>query len=167
MLTQLELKSILHYDPKTGTFTRLTNKGPSKKGDVAGTQSHPRGYVQISVKSKSYYAHRLAWLYMKGYMPEMVDHINGNTSDNKFANLRKCSMSENMQNLKQSGSSKNKSGHIGVYCTDGKWYATIRCIKNNNRKKLRYGPFGTKKEAIAAYNSAKTMLHQFQPELIR
>ena len=168
MLTQAELKAVLHYNPKTGRFTRLVSKGPSKKGDIAGTQSHPRGYVQISVKSKSYYAHRLAWLYVTGHTPYMIDHINGDTSDNTFKNLRECSMSENMQNMKRTGNCKNKSGHIGVCQLKGRWKAQIRYVDENQKRQIvTIGHYSTKKEAIAAYNSAKAILHKFHPSLTR
>ena len=111
MLTQSELKSALRYNKNTGQFVRLVNgKGPNnQKGNVAGTHSHPRGYVQISVKSKSYYAHRLAWLYVHGYMPAEIDHINGNTSDNRLRNLRECSKPQNMQNLKRAGKDRKST----------------------------------------------------------
>lgn len=168
MLSQAELKSILKYDPKTGVFVRLKNQGPAKKGDVAGTQSHPRGYIQISVKSVSYYAHRLAWLYMKGYLPPMVDHKDGDTSNNKWGNLRECSMPENMQNLRRSGSAVNKSGHVGVNLHQGKWKARIRYVdQKGNKQRVDLGRYNTKNEAIAAYNSAKATLHHFHPSLTR
>lgn len=170
MLTQSELKSALRYNKNTGQFVRLVDgKGPNnQKGNVAGTHSHPRGYIQISVKSKSYYAHRLAWLYAHGYMPAEIDHINGNTSDNRLRNLRECSKPQNMQNLKRAGNSKNKSGHIGVYQSKNKWRASIRYTTNDDKRiKLTIGSYESKKEAIAAYNAAKLLLHNFQPTLIR
>ena len=167
MITHDELKRRLHYEPKTGLFTRLINKGPGKKGAIAGHQTHPKGYVQISVASRQYYAHRLAWFYVTGNWPKLIDHINGITSDNRFSNLRECSMSENMQNLKSVGSRINKSGHIGVFQIDGKWHSSIRYMQNGKRKKVRMGPYSTKKEAIAAYRSAKSMLHRFHPENTR
>lgn len=170
MLTQSELKSGLRYNKTTGQFVRLVSgKGPNnQKGTIAGTQSHPRGYVQISVKSKTYYAHRLAWFYIHGYMPEEIDHVNGDTSDNRLQNLRECSKSQNMQNLKRAGNSKNKSGHIGVCKIRGKWRAAIRyTTADNKRTKLTIGEYGSIKEAVAAYNAAKRLLHNFQPTLIR
>lgn len=170
MLTQSELKSALRYNKNTGQFVRLiSGKGPNnKKGSLAGTHSHPRGYVQVSVKSKSYYAHRLAWLYVYGYMPVEIDHINGNTSDNRLRNLRECSKPQNMQNLKKSGNSRNKSGHIGVCLVKGRWKAAIRHVDENNRRiNTCLGYYQTKPEAIAAYSAAKLLLHTFQPTLIR
>lgn len=169
VITQSELQKLLHYNRKTGVFTRLTSsKGPAKKGDVAGHQTHPRGYVQISLKSKGYYAHRLAWLYVTGNWPKMIDHINGDTSDNRFVNLRECSMSENMQNLKRSGNSRNRSGQIGVSLHKGRWRAVIRYTdKDGKRKRMTIGHYSSPQEATAAYNSAKLTLHRFHPSNTR
>ena len=168
MLSQSQLKSLVHYNQKTGVFTRLVSKGPAKKGDVAGYRTHPKGYVQMSVKSKIYYAHRLAWLYVTGSWPKAIDHINGDTSDNRFVNLRECSMSENMQNLKRSGNSKNKSGQIGVCKVGNRWRAAIRYTdENGKRKRMTIGRYSSPQEATAAYRSAKSMLHRFHPENTR
>lgn len=88
-LTQDRLREILHYDPVTGAFTRLTRVAKRTNiGDVAGHVSS-KGYVLIKIKGKSYSAHRLAWLYMTGVWPKTcVMHDDGNTQNNCFSNLR-------------------------------------------------------------------------------
>jgi len=54
----------------------------------------------IGLLGKRYYAHRLAWLYVYGVWPDGdTDHINRNKHDNRIANLRSCSRSENMLNV--------------------------------------------------------------------
>lgn len=78
MVTQEELKKQLQYSKHTGLFTRLTSpNGKNKVGEIAGTIDK-NGYVKISIKSKAYKAHRLAWLYEFGNFPtKHLDHING------------------------------------------------------------------------------------------
>ena len=50
---------------------------------------HSTGYVRIGVDGGKYTAHCLAWLYTHGVWPsDQIDHINGNRSDNRIANLR-------------------------------------------------------------------------------
>ncbi len=114
MLTQSELKSRLHYNSETGIFTYLKQTNNTiKVGDVAGTlKSH--GYIAISVNNKIYYAHRLVWLYMYGEFPSnLIDHINGNRSDNSLNNLREANKLQNNRNAKIN--KNNVSGVKGVY----------------------------------------------------
>lgn len=105
MITQSELKYKLHYNENTGIFTRI------KTGEIAGFIRN--GYIIIGINQKEYRAHRLAWLYVYGYMPnKFIDHINLNKSDNRICNLRQATKSQNAMNVKLS--SKNKSGYKGV-----------------------------------------------------
>lgn len=99
-LTQAILKEYLHYCPITGNFTRLKlhNKpGGLKIGDLAGS-NNGRGYLKINLLGSRYYAHRLAFLYMEGEIPELIDHINRDKSDNSWANLRKATKEQNLYN---------------------------------------------------------------------
>ncbi len=62
LLTQSKLKELLHYDPKTGDFTRkVATCNSIKIGDVAGYQ-RPDGYIIIHLLKTRHLAHRLAWL---------------------------------------------------------------------------------------------------------
>jgi hypothetical protein len=111
-LTQQELKAVLHYDPDTGLFTAVETKRNRKAGQVVGSASH-EGYLSVSIRKKRHLLHRLAFLYMLGEMPKLlVDHINGNPSDNRWCNLREVSCQENLLNAKLS--KRNKTGHKGV-----------------------------------------------------
>ena len=85
MITQSELKKILNYNPDTGIFTKVLKNGTIQRRGF----SYARVYIGITINRKTYLAHRLAWLYMTGEFPKyMTDHINGNTEDNSFSNLR-------------------------------------------------------------------------------
>jgi len=98
MITQEELKEILHYDPITGIFTSLVNRGSKvHKGDTLGSLE-PRGYLRIRINYKFYKLHRLAFLYMEGYMPIEVDHKNRIRTDNHWDNLRAATRLENTHN---------------------------------------------------------------------
>lgn len=160
MITQDELKQILHYDIETGIFIWKKKIGAKTAvGSVAGTIS--RGYRKIMLNYKLYSAHRLAWLYIYGEFPkDLIDHINGIKSDNRMCNLRQATQSQNLQNQKKSH--KNSlTGEIGVhihhYAKKKKFVAHIRV--NGKQKTLGY--FLTKKEASDAYLKAKRELHLF------
>jgi len=122
-MTQKELKELLHYDPDTGVFRWRVDRGNQHAhvGCAAGYDDG-QGYIRIEIKGKAYKAHRLAFLYMEGYLPEnQVDHKNGNRSDNRWQNLREVSIICQAQNRKIS--SNNSSGFNGVlwYKSHGKW----------------------------------------------
>ena len=154
-LTVEELKDVLHYDPETGQFTWIKRTAKCVHvGDVAG--SHDKaGYITIGIKKRIYKSHRLAWLYMAGEWPKgLIDHINGNKSDNRFANLRVVDESGNSQNIRKPNR-RNQSGFIGVILFQGKWRANITI----NKKTHWLGDYKTPEEAHAAYLVAKRKHH--------
>lgn len=155
-LTQKRVRELLEYDQATGLFYWKVDRGGVRKGSVAGLV-HDNGYIRISVDRKRYYAHRLAFLFIEGeFPPEQVDHVNMNRADNRWINLRKASLSENMHNrnirshsgIGVKGVSKNKSGFM----------ARIRV----DRKPIYLGNFRTKEEAGEAYaKAANDLLGKF------
>jgi hypothetical protein len=156
MLTQSKLKELFHYCPSTGLFTRLVNVGKSKAGDIAGSRDN-RGYLCVGINGKPYQSHRLAFLYMTGkFNQHHTDHINGVTDDNRWANLRPVTRSENNKNKKMP--SNNTSGHIGVswHKSSGKWRAQY--VLNNKNHHL--GCFSDINDAIAARETVSHLFHE-------
>ena len=151
------LKFLYTYNPNDGLFYRnITSNFRWKKGQVAGTDSG-HGYIKINIDGKQNYAHRLAWMYFYGEIPnETIDHINGNRADNRIENLRLLKKEENNQNFV---SKKNKSGLQGVSWSKDrkKWIAQISI----NNKTKRIGRFATKEAAFEAYLSAKNKHHPY------
>lgn len=150
MITQSELKKLLHYDPETGLFTWLPRENPQVNamlsGKIAGCEClrDKLSYVCIRVNGKLKLAHRLAWLYVHGHWPKgVIDHIDGNGTNNSIKNLRDVSCQVNSKNQKKS--SLNKSGFPGVrpYGKNGKFRAELRV----NGKSLHVGVFSSAEEA--------------------
>lgn len=112
-MKQEELKALFEYSPETGMFRRrkITHAN-QKSGWFAGSLTSGGRYYTIRVDGRNEYVHRLAWLYMTGECPEIVDHINGDSLDNRLCNLRPANKSTNMMNSKlRSG---NSTGHKGI-----------------------------------------------------
>lgn len=150
MLTQTHLRAVLHYDPDTGLFTWSQKRPGVIVGAECGRLSI-HGYREIGVGGKLHRAHRLAFLYMTGEMPNaVVDHINGVKHDNRWCNLRQASQSQNMANV---GIQRdNTSGVHGVVwdAQRMKWRAQI-CTSG---KKRNLGRYNTIDEAAEAYKQA-------------
>lgn len=135
MLTQTFLKSILAYDKDTGVFTWIIDaRNNAKKGTVAGYKHHS-GYSYIGIKGRGYASHRLVWLYVKGCLPEIIDHINGDKSDNRAVNLRIATVFENNRNANIR--KDNTSGAKGVTFDKetGKWRVSVFV----NKVRLNFG----------------------------
>lgn len=139
-----DLKEIVHYDPFTGYFTSLVRRGSKVMvGDKLGSEN--KGYLYIMINYNKYLAHRLAWFYMNGEWPKEIDHINGNPSDNRWANLRVATHRQNLANCKLK--TNNSTGYKGVSKNRGKYQAQIRV----EGKRLMLGRFNTMQEASVAY----------------
>lgn len=148
--TQDEIKALLHYDPETGVFSWLIALPGRKPGAVAG-RNQTNGYRGIKINDQVFLEHRLAWVYMTGALPpHQIDHINGQRRDNRFANLRAASSSQNMQNQK---------GVKGAYAhkASGTWQSSIKV----NGKTIWLGKFETEAAARDAYIAAKRIHHPF------
>ena len=148
------LRSILDYNPDSGVFRWRVNKGTVKAGTVAGYK-RPDGYIQIMVDGKNYFAHRLAWMYIHGYILENdIDHIDRDPSNNRINNLREASRQCNLRNT--GNPVNNTSGIKGIYWQKavGKWHARIKI--NGKYKYLGlYDDFD--KAVLARYKAEKAV----------
>jgi hypothetical protein len=112
-------------------------------------------YPRLFVHGKQYQIHRLIFLYHHGHMPKLIDHINGDSSDNRIENLRAATNSENTWNSKLY--KNNKSGLKGIYYSKetGKWVASIY----SGGKRVFHGRYVSKREAAVEIKSARIRLH--------
>ena len=159
MITFDRLREYLTYCPETGNFFANQDSMNAKAGRQLGTK-HSTGYFVIRIDDKLYKAHRLAWLYMTGKMPEKcIDHINRNGLDNRWENLREVCQSQNTQN--SMFRKTNTSGFHGVswYAKTQKWRARI----SHNSRTLHLGYFETKEQAYEAYCRGAAKYHDINP----
>lgn len=148
-MKQERLKELFEYH--NGNLLWKIQKARSTKiGQVAGVKDS-RGYVKISIDRKSYYAHRLIWIWHNGdLLNNRLDHVNTNTSDNRIENLRLATQSQNNGN--RNIPANNTSGHKGVSWNNKlqKWKAYIAI----DGDRIHLGYFEKLDEASAAYNLA-------------
>lgn len=127
-------------------------------GEIAGhtfKSSSGAMSIQLRLDTKSYYVHRVIWKLVYGEDPEIVDHINGNSLDNRIINLRSVTNLENSRNSKKSRN--NTSGITGVSYSKNtsKYEAYIW----DNFLKINLGLFTDKEEARIAREKAECDLH--------
>lgn len=150
-LTAERLREVLSYDPLTGEFRRrVATCNAVRVGEIAGAAAG-RGYLTINIDGAKCYAHRLAVLYMTGKFPKSrTDHIDQNTANNAWANLRHANASSNAANSRLRRN--NTSGFKGVHwaAQKRKWCAQIRL----DGRKTKLGYFDIAEEAHAAYMTA-------------
>lgn len=145
-----EAKEYLRYEPDTGNFIWL--KKASKKtivGSIAGCKEKRFGYVVIRLNGRLFRAHRLACALSGINIDGLhVDHIDGNPSNNRLENLRPCTRSQNMKNLKPHKDNKY-SAWKGVSWSpaNNNWYARIFV----DGKSRWLGSFSDEREAAEAY----------------
>ena len=124
-------------------------------GQRAFTAQDSYGYFKGEVLGIKTSAHRVIWKMVYGTDPNFIDHIDGNTANNKLNNLRSVTHQENCRNSKQR--SDNTSGCTGVSWTarDKKWRAYIM----GPYGVVSLGYFKTKPEALAARKAGAALLN--------
>lgn len=165
-ITPQVIRELLHYEPDTGIFTwrardqdwfatyrsfrtwnsRYANKRAGRE-TVTGN-----GYRRrvISIFKTRIMEHRLAWMHMTDDpLPDTIDHINRDATDNRWCNIRASSSSDNQHNKSMHRS--NTSGVNGVSWDkkSKKWraYGTL------DSRRYYLGLFDDINEAACAANS--------------
>ncbi len=150
-----ELRRLLSYDPQTGIFLRRFRTRGAPAPTVAIGSPNSDGYLRVSLQGKQYLLHRLAYVYMTGVWPSgVVDHIDGDRTNNAYGNLRNTTRAGNNQNLRKCRAS-GTSGYLGVHKKGDKWRAQI----TTDRKQLHLGTYERPEDAHEVYLAAKRMLH--------
>ena len=144
------------FDYRNGNlYWKVSKTNSVKIGDLAGWISKD-GYREVGINGKNYKSHRLIFLYHHGFLPEFLDHIDGNPKNNNINNLREATKSQNSMNRKKTkfiNGNPTSSRFKGVYChkqRERKWMSYI----NIDGKSKYLGLFTFEIEAAKAYNKA-------------
>lgn len=173
ILTQEYVKEIFHYSE--GFLYWKAHKKILKNGTKSSKIFKTnKGVLRRSIffKSNSFYESRLIFFYHYGYFPEIVDHKDLDTLNNKIENLRAADKFKNAHNR---GSNKNVSSkYKGVYSTVQKTYRFVKESSERkvymyyrwsaqisyDNKQIHIGQFKTENEAALAYNKAAVKYHK-------
>lgn len=153
--TQLELKSLFRYC-ETGNLYWKTQKQGRLKDRPVGFKNAD-GYIQVTIDGERYQLHRLIYILHHGDIPNgyVVDHISGESNNNRVENLQPIT---NHQNITKKKMSKyNKSGFRGVSWDSkkNKWRVQIYL----NKKRIHVGYFNELEEAALSYDNAAIKYH--------
>lgn len=156
-LTLQRVKEVLSYDPETGIFKWNAVRRGVRPGTPAGS-IRDHGYLLLTIDYQRVLAHRLAlFIANNGVWPDsVVDHIDGNTANNKLENLRIVPEQTNLRNVRKATKRNKSSGLLGVsyHARDKLWRARIYV---NGKSKTWYSK--DKDEAYQLYLKAKRALH--------
>lgn len=149
MITQERLKELFGY--KDGQFVdRKTN---AVKALVPITLHHR--YYRIVVDGKQYKFHRMVFLYHKGYLPKIIDHVDNDRLNNKIENLREVTQQQNC--LNRIAHKNNRSGYKNVHWDKvmNKWTVQISI----DRKRRVFGYFDDVELAGLVAEEARDKFH--------
>ncbi len=153
-LTADEVRRLFAYDREAGVLFRLVGKGRGRR--ISNEMKQPGKYARVRVGRGVYAVHRVMWLHATGEWPaEVIDHINGDPTDNRLCNLRAVSQVVNMQNQRRAMTT-SKTGLLGAISYEGMFLAQITV----DGRIRHLGKFDTPEAAHNAYLQAKRSLHQ-------
>jgi len=154
-LTQEEAHRLFEYKDGVLYWRERPKASRKPKGDMEAGTASGHGYKKLVYQQQKYYTHQVIFLMQHGQIPEVVDHIDGNTANNKIENLRASTKSLNACNSKLA--SNSTSGHKGVVWSGAcnKWIAKLQFQK----RQIHLGVFEDFDLACLVADEARVLYH--------
>lgn len=154
MNTKHQYSGVMTHPSGISYNERSTSCLVDKRGYPSGWQSD-RGHWKVMVNGQEVKAHRVVWEIHNGplHPEEIIDHKDGDPSNNLIGNLRKANKSQNAMNAKRS--SANRSGHKGV-CVMKNGY---RVQLTKEGKAYGFGSYKDYELACLVADEARDKLH--------
>jgi hypothetical protein len=153
--SQERLNELLSYDQSSGILCWRVTRNTAKAGTII-SRKVAAGHIGVNIDGRPYLAHRIIWKMMTGRDPyEGIDHADGVMTNNKWANLREATHSQNMSNTKTPVT--NTSGVKGVHFhrRKKKWAASIM----SNKRSFHLGYFDRIEDAKLVIDDAREKYH--------
>ena len=123
-------------------------------GDKVSTVPDPQGYCYVSWNHKHYAIHRVVFLLTYGWLPDCIDHIDGNPGNNNHLNLRAATWQQNQHNRRIN---KNVvSGVKNVTRHQGKWQVKFSIMNETKH----FGSYNTIEEAKNVAEKIRLAMHK-------
>lgn len=154
MITQNLLQELFDYS--NGSLVR-------KKTGKAVVCSPTKGqrYLRISINGKPTSLHRMIFLHQNGYLPECIDHIDGNKENNNINNLREVTQQQNCLNSKHRVASKSpyKNVYLQAPTKNAHWNRNWVVTLMVNKKRKYLGSFKDLELANLIATEARDLYH--------
>ena len=121
----------LSFEEAKDNFIEIDGQVYRKVGSA-----NPDGYVYIGYNRRYLSAHRIVFLLNNGYLPEIVDHVDCNPSNNAISNLRAANKSTNGMNKKLRCDSTTGVKNVTWHKLRSRWQVSLSV--NKKRKTIGY-----------------------------
>ena len=125
-----------------------------RPGDKVVVKPDELGYQYVTWQRKHYAIHRVVFLLTQGWLPDCIDHIDGNPSNNAPENLRAATRLQNQHNRKLKV--KSKTGIKNVTQHQGKW-----CVRFSVKSRtVHFGCYEDIEFAELVAHEVRALLHK-------
>jgi hypothetical protein len=131
MITPERIKELFEYHSDGFLIKKSTGEV------VVCSETKGQRYLRILVDGKPRPLHRMIFMLLNGYIPKIIDHIDGNKLNNKIENLREVSQQQNCLNRKHHKNSKSPYKNVMWNESAKKWAVTMQV----NGKRKYFGVF--------------------------
>ena len=147
-VTEQMIRNCLRYEPETGKIYWTDHWTKNQLVGTEATSQLQRCYLRVKINGQTFRQHNVAWfLYFGEWPDDVLDHIDGNKTNNRISNLRSTDKYGNARNKASAsgtgykGVSKRKNGRYSSTITPQGTYTHL-------------GTFDTAMEAAKAYDAA-------------
>lgn len=156
-ISYASIKDVVEYDESSPTFLRYKvarANGSIPAGAVAGSFDSD-GYGQIYIKDRIYKTHRIIYCLISQQDLDsnlVIDHIDGNKSNNNINNLRLTTCSENTRNIVWESVKPTNTGERAISLRDESY--RVLWTENGKQRERTFSYRRSKRSKEEAFEEA-------------